>query len=129
LLRGLRNTLLLGSAVSRSAVWRGFSFALCGFTARSRSGLRPSYIDVFRAPPILVAILIYYALPSLGIRFSSFVSATLALVGSAAFTAEVCWAGIENIPNGQFEAAAALGLPFWLALRRLSCRRQSACHS
>lgn len=36
-----------------------------------------------------------------------------------AFTAEVCRAGIENIPKGQFEAAAALGLPFWAAMRKV----------
>ncbi|RUW21041.1 amino acid ABC transporter permease, partial [Mesorhizobium sp. M4B.F.Ca.ET.013.02.1.1] len=75
----------------------------------------------FRALPILVVlILIYYALPFVGIRLSSFVSAALALsLVLAAFTAEVCRAGIENIPKGQFEAAAALGLPFWVAMRKV----------
>lgn len=79
------------------------------------------YIDVFRALPILVLlILIYYALPFIGIRLSSFVSATLALsMVLAAFTAEVCRAGIESIPRGQFEASSALGLPFWLAMRKV----------
>ncbi len=37
----------------------------------------------------------------------------------AAFTAEVCRAGIESIPHGQFESAAALGLPFWLSMRKV----------
>ena len=80
-----------------------------------------TYIDVFRALPILVVlILIYYALPFVGISLSSFTSATLALsLVLAAFTAEVCRAGIENIPKGQFEAAAALGLPFLVALRKV----------
>jgi polar amino acid transport system permease protein len=79
------------------------------------------YIDIFRAMPILVVlILIYYALPFVGISLSSFTSATLALsLVLAAFTAEVCRAGIENIPKGQFEAAAALGLPFLVALRKI----------
>jgi polar amino acid transport system permease protein len=73
------------------------------------------YIDILRAMPILVLlILIYYALPFVGIRFSSFTSATLALsMVLSAFTAEVCRAGVEAVPRGQFEAAAALGLPFW----------------
>ncbi|TIO91249.1 MAG: ABC transporter permease subunit, partial [Mesorhizobium sp.] len=63
---------------------------------------------------------IYYALPFIGIRLSSFVSAALALsLVLAAFTAEVCRAGIENIPKGQFEAASALGLPFWVAMRKV----------
>ena len=73
-----------------------------------------AFIDIFRAIPILVLlILIYYALPFAGIVFSPFVSATLALaLVFAAFTAEVFRAGIQAIPQGQVEAAQALGLPF-----------------
>ena len=38
------------------------------------------YIDIFRAVPILVVlILLYYALPFVGIRLSSFASAAIAL--------------------------------------------------
>jgi polar amino acid transport system permease protein len=73
-----------------------------------------AFIDVFRAIPILVLlILIYYALPFAGVVLSPFVSATLALaLVFAAFTAEVFRAGIQAIPEGQIEAAQALGLPF-----------------
>ena len=122
LLRGLGNTLLLGSASIIFGCLAGLLICLMRLY-----GPRPVrlaaifYVDMFRALPILVVlILIYYALPFVGIRFSSFTSATLALsLVLAAFTAEVCRAGIENIPRGQFEAAAALGLPFWLALRKV----------
>jgi polar amino acid transport system permease protein len=73
-----------------------------------------AFIDVFRAIPILVLlVLIYYALPFAGIVLSPFLSATLALaLVFAAFTAEVFRAGIQAIPQGQVEAAQALGLPF-----------------
>jgi polar amino acid transport system permease protein len=73
-----------------------------------------AFIDIFRAIPILVLlILIYYALPFAGIVLSPFVSATMALAFVfAAFTAEVFRAGIQAIPKGQIEAAQALGLPF-----------------
>lgn len=76
------------------------------------------FIDIFRALPILVVlIVIYYALPFIGIRFDSFTSATIALsIVLAAFTAEVFRAGIKAIPDGQFEAAMALGLPFRITL-------------
>lgn len=70
------------------------------------------YIDFFRSIPLLVLlIVVYYALPFVGIRFSPFVSAvaTLTLVSSA-YTAEIFRAGIEAIPHGQFEASEALGL-------------------
>ncbi len=71
-----------------------------------------SYINVFRAIPILVLlIVIYYALPFVGLRLTSFTSATLALsLVSAAYSAEILRAGIEGVPKGQSEAARALGL-------------------
>ena len=70
------------------------------------------YIDLFRSIPLLVLlIVIYYALPFVGIRLSPFAAATTALtLVSAAYTAEIFRAGIEAIPRGQFEASMALGL-------------------
>lgn len=70
------------------------------------------YVDIFRSIPLLVLlIVVYYALPFVGIRLSPFLSAVTALsLVSAAYTAEIFRAGIEAIPHGQFEASAALGL-------------------
>jgi len=70
------------------------------------------YIDIFRSIPLLVLlIIVYYALPFIGVRLSPFLSAVTALsLVSAAYTAEIFRAGIEAIPHGQFEASAALGL-------------------
>ncbi|MER9407907.1 amino acid ABC transporter permease [Mesorhizobium caraganae] len=43
-----------------------------------------------------------------------FVRALVALtIFAAAYLAEVIRGGLQAIPNGQYEAAAALGLPFW----------------
>jgi polar amino acid transport system permease protein len=83
--------------------------------------LAVGFIDIFRALPILVVlIVIYYALPFVRIRLDSFTSATIALsIVLAAFTAEVFRAGIKAIPAGQFEAARALGLPFYVTLLRV----------
>ena len=71
-----------------------------------------AYIDVFRSVPVLVLlIVIYYALPFVGIRLPPFWAATSALsLVSAAYSAEILRAGIEGVPKGQFEAARALGL-------------------
>jgi polar amino acid transport system permease protein len=71
-----------------------------------------AYIDILRAVPALVVLtMIYYALPFVGVRFSGFTSAVLGLsLVLSAFSAEVFRAGIESVPRGQFEAAAALGL-------------------
>ncbi|MGN6534837.1 MAG: ABC transporter permease subunit, partial [Mesorhizobium sp.] len=121
LLRGLANTLLLGCASIVIGSIAGLLVCLARlYGPRPLRTVAILYVDIFRALPILVVlILIYYALPFVGIRLSSFMSAALALsLVLAAFTAEVCRAGIENIPKGQFEAAAALGLPFWVAMRK-----------
>jgi polar amino acid transport system permease protein len=73
------------------------------------------YIDVFRSVPLLVLlVLVYYALPFVGVRFSSFTAAAVALsMVSCAYTAEIFRAGIEALPKGQLEAAAAIGLRFF----------------
>ena len=78
-----------------------------------------AYIDVFRAIPLLVLlVVIYYALPFVGIRLSSFAAATAALsLVSCAYAAEIFRAGIEAIPRGQFEAARALGFHWWPMMR------------
>ena len=83
--------------------------------------LATGFTDVFRALPMLILlILLYYALPFMGIRLSSFVSAVTALsIVLAAFSAEVFRAGIEAIPRGQVEAARALGLHFRAVLRHV----------
>lgn len=72
------------------------------------------YIDIFRSIPLLVLlIVVYYALPFVGLRLSPFMSAACALTAvSGAYTAEIFRAGIEAIPRGQFEASQALGLSF-----------------
>jgi polar amino acid transport system permease protein len=73
------------------------------------------YIDVFRSMPLLVLlVLVYYALPFVGIRLSSFAAAALALsMVSCAYTAEIFRSGIQALPKGQLEAAAAIGLRFF----------------
>ncbi len=122
LLRGLGNTLVLGAA---SIVMGGILGVLVClvrmYAALPLRVLATVYIDLFRAVPVLVLlILIYYALPFVGVVMSSFLAATLALsLVLAAYTAEVIRAGIEAIPKGQFEASAALGLPFRVTMRKV----------
>jgi polar amino acid transport system permease protein len=122
LLRGLGNTLALGIVTIIVGTIAGLLLCLVRLYAiRPIQLLAIIYIDVFRALPILVLlILVYYALPFVGIRLDSFTSAAAALsMVLAAFTAEVCRAGIQNVPKGQFEAAASLGMPFWSSMRKI----------
>ena len=70
------------------------------------------YIDFFRAMPIIVLMmLMYYALPFMGIRLSAIMSGILALgLNSSAYVSEIFRAGFLSIKKGQIEAAHALGL-------------------
>jgi polar amino acid transport system permease protein len=122
LLRGLGNTLVLSLFSIVLGVLLGLIVCLLRLYApRLLRFVATIYIDLFRAMPMLVIlILIYYALPFLGIRFSSWTSAILAFsLVMGAYSAEVFRAGVEGVPRGQFEAASALGLPFMVTLRRV----------
>ncbi|HTG45974.1 MAG TPA: amino acid ABC transporter permease, partial [Verrucomicrobiae bacterium] len=64
--------------------------------------------------------MIYYGLPQIGIRLNAFVAAVLGLgLNYAASEAENYRAGIQAIPNGQTEAAHALGMTRWQSLRHI----------
>lgn len=116
LLMGLGTTLSLGILSIVLGLIGGLALALLRlYGPPALSGLWVLYIDLFRAIPILVLlVIVYYALPFVGIRLSPFASATTALsLVSAAYSAEILRAGIQAIPRGQFEASQALGLSYW----------------
>lgn len=70
------------------------------------------FVDMFRAlPPLVLVLIVFFGLPSVGISLPSF--AVLWLVLSlvlAAFAEEIFWAGILSVPKGQWEAARSTGL-------------------
>lgn len=120
--RGVGNTLALAFVILTLGAIVGVLVCLVRLYApRPLRWLAIAYIDIFRAIPILVLlVLIYYALPFMGIRFGPFVSASLALgLVFSSFTAEVFRAGIQAIPKGQIEAADALGLSFPVIILRV----------
>lgn len=115
LLKGLWLTLELGAASILAGLVLGLGLCLTRlYAVWPARVLTRIYIDVFRSVPLLVLlIIVYYALPFVGVRLSPFVSAMAALtMVSGAYTAEIFRSGIEAIPKGQFEAAAALGLGY-----------------
>ncbi len=122
LLRGVGNTILLALTTITLGGLAGVLICLARlYGPRPVRMLAVLHVDVFRALPILVVlVLIYYALPFVGIRLNAFTSATLALgLVFSAFTAEVFRAGIQSIPDGQTEAAKALGIPFWAIIYKI----------
>ncbi|MFC5585209.1 MULTISPECIES: amino acid ABC transporter permease [Nitratireductor] len=122
LLKGVGNTILLALTTITLGGLAGVLICLARlYGPRPLRLLAVLHVDVFRALPILVVlVLIYYALPFVGIRLNAFTSATLALgLVFSAFTAEVFRAGIQSIPEGQTEAAKALGMPFWAIIYKI----------
>ncbi len=113
--KGVWNTLALAFTTITVGGFLGVGICLIRLYApRPLRWLAIAFIDVFRAIPILVLlVLVYYALPFIGIRLSSFLAAVTALgLVFSAFTSEVFRAGIQAIAPGQTEAAESLGLPF-----------------
>jgi polar amino acid transport system permease protein len=115
LMAGLKITLALGAVSIAAGLVLGLFVALLRLygPAPVRVAAR-IYIDILRSIPLLVLlIVVYYALPFVGLRLSPFMSAVTALtLVSGAYTAEIFRAGIEAIPRGQFEASQALGLSY-----------------
>jgi polar amino acid transport system permease protein len=70
------------------------------------------YIWLFRGTPVLLQLIfIFNALPQMGLRFSAFTSAVIALsLNESAYMAEIIRAGIESVDKGQRSAARVLGL-------------------
>ncbi|ASW07445.1 MULTISPECIES: amino acid ABC transporter permease [unclassified Rhizobium] len=122
LMRGLWMTIALGVVSILIGVTGGLIISLIRLYApKPLQLLTVAYIDIMRAMPMLVVlILIYYALPFVGISFSAWWSAILGFsIVLAAYSAEVFRSGIESVPRGQFEAAAALGIPFLITLYKV----------
>jgi polar amino acid transport system permease protein len=112
-IQGMGVTVLLALAVVATGTVIGFVLAvLRSLRIKPLNFLIILFADVFRAVPALVIlIIIYFALPTVGVRLSAFTSAWLGLsLVLAAFAEEIVWAGILSVPRGQWEAARATGL-------------------
>lgn len=71
-----------------------------------------AYIELIRNTPFLVQLFFFFfALPALGLRWSAYAAALVAMVVNlGAYATEIIRAGIESIPKGQIEAGLALNL-------------------
>jgi polar amino acid transport system permease protein len=92
----------------------GLSLAVLQFLARSRAfnWILGVYVEVFRNVPSLMHLfLIFFGLPSLGIKLDPVPAGILGLglIGGAVLT-EVFRAGLESVGHGQQEAALAAGM-------------------
>ena len=81
-----------------------------------------TYVSFVRGTPLLVQIFfVYYALPGLtGVNIPAFVAGFLSLsFNSGAFVTEIFRGGLSSLPQGQWEAADALGLSRSTTWRRV----------
>ncbi len=80
-----------------------------------------AYVEVIRNTPFLVQLFfIFFGLPRFGIRLDPVIAAMLAMtLNMTAYTTEIVGAGLDAVPKGQREAAAALGLPAWLVFIKI----------
>jgi polar amino acid transport system permease protein len=74
--------------------------------------LMRAYVEVIRNTPLIVQLfLIFFGLPSLGIRLDVMTASVLALtINLTAYTAEIVRAGFDSVPRSQIEAGVSLGL-------------------
>ncbi|WP_054911783.1 MULTISPECIES: amino acid ABC transporter permease [Pseudomonas] len=70
------------------------------------------YVELIRNTPFIVQLFfIFFGLPALGVRLTEWQAAVLAMViNLGAYSTEIIRAGIQAIPKGQLEAAAALAM-------------------
>jgi polar amino acid transport system permease protein len=113
---GLQQTLLLSLVVVPLGLVAGMALAM--LSTRRQPWLRfplMAFIDVFRAiPPLVLLILLYAGLPFAGLDLGAWGAVALAfMLNTGAYYAEILRAGIEAVPRGQAEAARALGLRRW----------------
>lgn len=86
------------------------------------SGASAGFVEFFRnLPLILLVYWAYYVMPiAIGVEFSAFTTGLAALcLNVSAYNAETFRAGIFSIRKGQTEAALALGMSRWQAMREI----------
>jgi polar amino acid transport system permease protein len=115
IMKGVVVTIEIAAAVVVTGILLGLALAVVrAFRVLAVNALIVVFVDMFRAlPPLVLVLLVYFGLPNAGINLPSF--AVLWLVLSlvlAAFAEEIFWAGILSIPKGQWEGARSTGLSF-----------------
>ena len=119
ILKGMSVTIEITVLVVIAGVSIGLALALIrSLRSRFANVVIVVFVDVARAlPPLVLVLIVYFGLPSVGILLPSY--AVLWLVLSlvlAAFAEEIFWAGILSVRKGQWEAARSTGLTYSQAL-------------
>lgn len=117
---------LLTLIISSLAILLGFAVGVVCALLRT-NGPKPLrtlvsiYVEAVRNTPFLVQLfIVYFALPTIGIRLTAVEAGILAMVANlGAYAAEIVRAGIEAVHRLQIEAGAALGMSRLQILRHV----------
>ncbi|MFO1116805.1 MAG: amino acid ABC transporter permease [Beijerinckiaceae bacterium] len=108
---------LLTVELSAGAIVLGLAIGVVGAFLKSSGAawvraLVSAYVEIIRNTPFLVQLyLIYFGLPSAGLKVGANEAALIAMtVNLGAYATEILRAGVEAIPKTQIEAGTALGL-------------------
>ncbi len=118
--KGLGVTVIIAAGGLMLALLLGFSF---GLMASSKNkvikGFARVYLEIFRNIPLTLQVLfIYYAFVYSGVMISPIIVGIVGLgLCIGALISEIVRGGIEAIPKGQYEAAAAQGLTTFQTMR------------
>lgn len=113
LLRGFVVTLQVAALATVLMIPAAFALGLCRRSDRWYLWRPAAFIvEFFRGSSALVQLFwAFYALPLLGVRLSPLLVAVVVLgLNEAAYSSEAVRASMKNVPDGQLEAAKAIGL-------------------
>jgi His/Glu/Gln/Arg/opine family amino acid ABC transporter permease subunit len=122
LLQGAGATVSLSLAGILLGVPLGLAFALLRWArAPGLSQAIAAYVSVVRATPLVtLTLLLFFALPNVGVPIDPVPAAVLTLtLNTAAFNCEIWRAGLTDFPRSQLDAAEAAGMTRGLAFRRI----------
>jgi polar amino acid transport system permease protein len=122
MLMGFANTLLIVALSAAGALALGTLMTIPLMSGRRAvAALATAYVDAMRCVPFLLFVyLIYYGLPSLGLRFDNWSAGIIALVlYNAGYMAELLRASWTNLPKEMIEAGHAFGFSGWRLFRRI----------
>jgi len=117
LLDAARVTLILSFASMPLAMTIGLAVALGRMYGPGWLGsLLGVYVEVIRGTPLMLQLYVLFFV----LRLPPWVAGIAGLaLNYSAYEAEIYRAGLQSVPRGQMEAALALGMTRWTALRRV----------
>ena len=122
LLTGFENTVIIVVVAAAGSLVLGALLSIPLMSPRAAvKAAATVYVDAMRCVPFLLFVyLIYYGLPSLGLRFDNWSTGIVALtLYNSAYTGEVLRGSWASLPKEQIEAGHAFGFSGWRLFRRI----------